>query len=767
MRAFHPWLFFGAVLAAHAAEPRTYRDATPQWPARGRPAAGAPNVIVILWDDVGFGQFGCYGSSLATPNIDRLARGGIRYNNFHVRSVCSPTRAALLSGRNPHAVGVATIAEYSNGFPNSRGGIRPDAVTLAQHLSAAGYSTYAVGKWHLAPMADANPAGESAHWPTGRGFDHFYGYIGGDMNQFAPEIFADRTRVTPAATRPHGGDYFMDADFTDRAIDFLSEQRATAAERPFFLYLAYCAGHAPHHAPPELLAKWRGKFDAGWDAVRAATLERQKQLGLIPRDTPLPPPNPGVKPWAELSADERRLFARYYECFAACLEATDREMGRLLDWLERTGEMKNTLILLASDNGASPEGGAEGIWNEMRLFSTNQHGTLAGGLAHYDQLGGPMTYPTYPIGWTQAGNTPFRRQKGTVHEGGIRTPLIAHWPARITDAGAIRPQFTDVTDVLPTVLDVAGITPTTPVAEAVRLSLNSETLTRSATNGPISDGTSLAYTWPKEDAAAPARHRTQHFEIYGHRAIVHEGWKLVAWHKSGTPWEQDTWELYDLANDPTELRDLAKAQPAKVAELLAVWEREAQRNDVYPLDDRFLDRDMLRPPENLQRTHVVYHPPLSGLHKYTAPERRNLSMTLTVSLDRAATDASGDGVLVAHGGRFAGYALYILNNRLVFHYNYAGEERTTVTGAEPLPAGAHTVRAEFALAKAGDANVTLSLDGRAIGRGRVPHAMPGNVSHETLDFGCDLYTPVSEDYAPPFAFRGTIREVVFDTAPPR
>jgi arylsulfatase A-like enzyme len=737
-------LFLTATLAL-AQAPRTYRDATPQWPERVRPAAGAPNVIVILWDDVGFGQFGCYGSSLATPNIDRLARGGIRYNNFHVRSVCSPTRAALLSGRNPHAVGVATIAEYSNGFPNSRGGIRPDATTLAQHLQTAGYSTFAVGKWHLAPMADANPAGESAHWPTGRGFDHFYGYIGGDMNQFAPEIFSDRERVKPAATRTNGEDYYMDADFTDRAIGFLAEQRATAAERPFFMYLAYCAGHAPHHAPPDLLAKWRGKFDAGWDAARAATLERQKQLGLVPRDTPLPPHNPGVKPWAELTADERRLFSRYYECFAACMEATDREMGRLLDWLERTGEMKNTLILLASDNGASPEGGTEGIWNEMRLFSTNQHGTLAGGLAHLDQLGGPLTYPTYPIGWTQAGNTPFRRQKGTVHEGGIRTPLIAHWPARITDAGAIRPQFTDVTDVLPTVLDVAKITPREKI---------------------VSDGTSFVYTWPKENAAAPATHRTQHYEIYGHRAVVHEGWKLVAWHKGGTPFESDTWELYDLANDPTELRDLAKTRPEKLAELLAVWEREAQRNDVYPLDDRFLDRDMLRPAENLKRTHLVYHPPLSGLHKYTAPERRGLSMTLTVSLDRAATDASGDGALVAHGGRFAGYALYILQNRLVFHYNYAGEERTTVTSTEPLPAGAHTVRAEFALRKAGDATVTLMLDGRAIGRGRVPQAMPGNISHETLDFGCDLYTPVSEDYAPPFAFRGKIGEVVIDTAPP-
>ena len=755
---FLPVLAHVAVATAVAAVPspaeitaatgRTYRDATGAWPARPAPPAGAPNVIVILWDDVGFGQFGCYGSSLATPNIDRLAAGGLRYNNFHVRPVCSPTRAALLSGRNPHAVGVATIAEYSNGFPNSRGGIRADAGTLAQYLQAGGYSTFAVGKWHLAPMADANPAGDPAHWPTGRGFDHFYGYIGGDMNQFAPELFEGRDRVAPRAS---AAPYYLDADLTDRALGYLAEQRASAGEQPFFLYLAYCAGHAPHQAPPDLLEKWRGKFDAGWDAVRAATLEQQKQLGLVPRDTALPPPNPGVQPWAALTADQRRLFARYYECFAACMEATDREMGRLLDWLERTGEMDHTLILLASDNGASPEGGVEGIWNEMRLFSTGQPGTLDGGLAHYDQLGGPLTYPTYPIGWTQAANTPFRRQKGTVHEGGIRTPLIAHWPARITDRGAIRPQFQDVTDLLPTVLEVAGLpAPATFHGQPQ----------------PPLDGTSLASTWPAARAAAPTTHRTQYFEIYGHRALWHEGWKLVAWHRSGAPFAQDAWELYDTAADFNETRDLASAHPEKVAELLALWEREAQRNDVYPLDDRFLDRDMLRPPANLARTRAVYHPPLSGLHKFTALERRDRSMTITVDFTHPAADATGDGALVAHGGRFAGYALYVRHNRLVFHYNYAGEERTTVTATEPLPVGALTAQVDFALAQAGHATVVLRVGGREVGRGRVPRAMPGNISHETLDFGCDLYTPVTEDYASPFAFRGEIREVVIETAPP-
>lgn len=739
--------FLLVTLLAAAEPPRDFRDATVAWPVPVAPPAGAPNVLIVLWDDIGFGQFGAFGSPLTTPNIDRVAARGVRYTNFHTAPVCSPTRAALLTGRNPHAVGVNHIGEYANGADNSQGGPKLEAGTIADYLRGRGYGTFAIGKWHLAPMTEQGADASSAFWPTGRGFDHFYGYMGGDMNQFSPEIFSDRTRIKPAATRPAGETYFMDADFTDRAIGLIAEHHASApAERPFFLYLAYCAGHAPHHAPPEYLAKWRGKFDAGWDVIRAETLARQKKMGLVPPDTALPPHNAGVKPWADLTPDQRRLFARYYEAFAADLEYVDAQFGRLLDYLDRSGLTDNTLILLASDNGASPEGGVEGIWNEMRIFAANQPGELAGGLRHYEDLGGPLTYPTYPIGWTQAGNTPFRGTKGTTFEGGVHVPLIASWPARIKDIGSLRPQYLHVVDIMPTILEAAGI-----AAPAVL---------QGRTQPPLA-GTSFASTWPAAAVAAPAQRDTQYYEIHGHRAIYHQGWKAVTFHQEGKPYAEDQWELYNLTTDVNETRNLAPAQPAKLAELLAVWEQEAQRHNVYPLDDRHAGpRDMLRPEYNLNRTSITYYPPVSGLHKFTALERRNRSMTIKADIER---DAAGEGVILAHGGRFAGYTLYVKAGRLCYHYNYAGDQRTAVTSDAPLTAGRHTVSAELKLTGDGGADVTLTIDGHPAGRGRVPVVLPGNISHETLDLGCDLYTPVADDYASPYNFQGTVHRVTVDT----
>jgi arylsulfatase len=644
---------------------------------------------------------------------------------------------------------VGHIGEYANGARNNLGAPHLEAEMISDTLRAQGYATAAFGKWHLAPMSELNQAADSAYWPTGRGFDRFYGFMGGDMNQFEPEIFSGRTRVKPRATRlDDTAPYFMDADLCERLIAFLGEHRATAPERPFFAYLSLGAGHAPHHAPAELRQKWRGKFDDGWDAYREKTLARQIELGLVPRGTQLPPANPGVKAWAALTPEERRVFARYYECFAACMEAADQELGRVIAWLERAGVLRDTLILLLSDNGASPEGGPEGIWNEMRLFAANKPGVFAGGAERLDELGGPLTYPTYPIGWTQAGNTPFRRTKGSVHEGGVRVPLIAHWPARITDAGTLRGQFHHVVDLVPTILEAAQVA--APQESAGRRLL------------PLA-GSSLAYTWPREHAAAASRRTTQYFEIHGHRAIYDQGWKAVTFHESGKPYADDRWELYHLDADPTESRDLARAQPEKLAALLAAWEREARANEVYPLDDRRAGpRDMIRPSWNGERTRVTYVPPVSGLHKFTALERRERSMTITARLAEG-----GDGVILAHGGRFAGYALYVREGRPVFHYNCAGEQRTTVTAATTLPAGASTVAVEFGLTSDGGADVVLRVDGREVGRGRVSEAMSGNISHETLDLGCDLYTPVSEDYTAPFAFRGRIVDVTVETTPAR
>ena len=726
-----------------ATEPPTFRTATPQWPRPVQPPAGAPNLLLVVLDDLGFGQLGSYGSPLATPNFDRLAAGGVRYTQFCTFPVCSPTRAALLTGRNPHAVGMGVITELANGFPNARGGLAPESPTVAQILRARGYGTAAVGKWHLIPQHEQNVAAPPDNWPTGRGFDRFYGYLGGDTSHFAPDLFQDRHRIEPPARNRDGSPYFLDADLTDRAIGYIADHHAAAPERPFFLYLAYCAGHAPHHAPPEYLAKWRGKFDAGWDELRASVLARQKALGLMPDSVQLPPHNPGVRPWQTLSADERRVFARYYEAFAANLEYTDRQFGRLLDFLTRTGQLENTLIVLLSDNGASPEGGEQGLWNEMQLFNAQQPGRLEEGLARIDELGGPRTFGTYPLGFTQAGNTPFRLTKGFTDAGGVRVPLILHWPARIHDRGGIRSQFHFVTDVTATLLDAARIEPPTAF--------------RGMPVPPL-HGVSLAYSW--DAATAPTRRPTQYFEIYGRRAIQHGQWKAIARHTKGRPFSSDTWELYDLATDFAEARDVAAKYPEKLDELKAVWHREAEANGVYPLDDRVGERDLLRPAElGGERDRFVYFPPLEGQHKGTAPDLRGRSFTLSASL--APESPAADGVVLAQGGRFCGYSLWLRGGRPVFDYNLSGLERTTVAARDPIPAGPVELAVDFQVAPppARGAEVTLRVNGAVVARGAVPRVMPGMVSHEPLDFGQDTQTPVTEAYASPHPFTGRIDRI--------
>lgn len=742
-------LIGGLAVAAADAPPRDYRNATPAWPTPVRPPNGAPNVLVILWDDVGFAQFGCYGSPIATPNVDRLAAQGLRYSNFHVAPVCSPTRAALLTGRNPHRVGVAGIAEFANGQPNSRGGLTRDAGTIAEYLRAAGYSTFAVGKWHLTPMTELNTGASSDHWPTGRGFDHFYGFTGGETNPWAPELFRDRERLKHPPTLPDGSPKHSEVDLTDHALAFLAEQHATTPDKPFFLYLAYSAGHAPHQVPADRLAKWRGRFDQGWDAVREETLARQKRLGLVPPNTELPPRNPRVKAWADLAPDERRLYARYYELYAAFLDYTDEQMGRVLDHLERSGQLDNTLVILASDNGASPEGGPEGLWNEVRLFTTSTPDTWQEGLTHLDALGSPLAYPTYPTGWTMAGNTPFRHTKGTAHEGGTRVPLILRWPSRITDAGAIRHQFHHVVDLLPTILDAAQLAAPTELDGRPQ---------------PPLDGMSLAYTWTQPEA--PSRRTTQYTEIYGHRSLFHDGWKAVTFHPLNAPFAADRWELYDLRADINETHDLAASHPERLAELLALWEREALANHVYPLDDRRGAREMLLPPGSPGLApHFDFPTPVSGLHKGSAPDLRGRTWTLTAKLAAPAQGATG--AIAAFGGRFAGWSLYLKDGVLSFHYNYSGFERTTITAAAPLPGGAETVTvsAAFTPQPDGGAEIALTIDGAPVARGRVPRIM-AQLTHESFDLGCDLFTPVTEAYAAPAALPpGALGACTIDASP--
>ncbi|HET8579270.1 MAG TPA: arylsulfatase, partial [Methylomirabilota bacterium] len=513
---------------------RTWRESTPWWPQPPRPPARAPNILFIVLDDVGFADLGCYGSEIETPTMDQLAAGGLRYSNFHVTSMCSPTRACLLTGRNAHAVGVGIIAEWSTGFPGYRGRVTDRAATLAAILREHAYNTFAVGKWHLAPLAEATAAGPFDDWPLARGFERWYGFHGALTDQWNPELFEDNHVIDVARDG-----YHLSERLVDRAIAFVRDQQSVAPERPFFLYVAFGACHWPHHVPPRYLDKYRGRYDAGWDAIRDARFERQKALEIVPSTTALAPRNLGVAAWSALSTDERRLFARLQEPYAAFLDHTDVQIGRLLAFLNAIGRLDDTLLVLLSDNGASPEGGATGAVNQRKHLAYEPE-TLAESLAGIDRIGTEHAFNHYPTGWAQASNTPLKWYKKDTHGGGIRAPLIVHWPTRLADRGRIRSQYHHVVDVVPTVLEVLGIEAPTVYCGVPQIPIH---------------GVSLAYTFDAPEAST--RKVTQHYEILGDRALWHRGWKAVARHDKGADFDADRWELYHLDKDFSECQDLA------------------------------------------------------------------------------------------------------------------------------------------------------------------------------------------------------------------
>ena len=508
---------------------RTYKDSTPDWsPVQPvAPPAGAPNIVMIVLDDVGFGQLGCYGGSIETPNIDRLAAGGLRYNSFHTAALCSPTRAALLTGRNHHSVAMSSITEAATGFPGSYGAIPTSSATVAEVLKQNGYNTFAVGKWHLAPYWTTTAAGPFDHWPLGMGFERFYGFLGGETDQWAPTLTYDNHRI-PTPIRPG---YHLSEDLVDRSVEFIRDQQQVGTGRPFFLYLAFGAAHAPHHTPKVYIEKYKGRFDAGWDREREIVLARQKKLGLVPANTVLPARNAGVKPWDELSSNEKRLFARLQENYAGFLDHTDTQIGRLLAALTDMQLTDNTLIVVVSDNGASQEGGPNGVTNTDR-YRNYLPMSVDEMLKEYDEIGGPKTDPHYPTGWSMAGNTPFQRWKQDVHRGGTADPLIVYWPKGIRDKGGIRAQFHHATDIVPTLLEAAGI----PMPSSVN----------GVTQTPL-EGVSMAYSF--RDARAPTHKTPQYFEMFGSRAIWSQGWMAVVWHKKGGGFDDDQWELYNLEED--------------------------------------------------------------------------------------------------------------------------------------------------------------------------------------------------------------------------
>ncbi len=726
---------FGGVIG------RTYRESTPWWPEPVRATEGAPNVVFVVLDDVGFAHLRCYGSDIETPTMDRLAAGGLRYTNFHTTAMCSPTRACLLTGRNHHAAGVGAVAEYAVGFPGYQGFLTKRAATLAEILGPRGYSTFAVGKWHLMPLRDATAAGPFDYWPTRRGFDRWYGFPGGYTDQWYPELYEDDHGVEPPATPEEG--YHLSEDLVDRAIGFVRDQQAVAPERPFFLYVAFGAAHWPHQVPREFVEKYRGRYDDGWDGAREAWLARQIELGIVPPGTELAPRDPDVPAWETLTPDEQRLAARHMEVYAGFLDHTDSQLGRLVAFLEQLGRLDDTLLVLLSDNGASDEGGRLGCVNVYKGYSARIEEPPALGLAALDRLGDPTTNPHYPTGWAQAGNTPLKWYKKDVHGGGVRDPLIVHWPARVTDRGGLRTQYHHVVDVAPTVLELLGIEAPAEVGGVPQLPIH---------------GTSMAYTLDAPDA--PPRKRTQYYEMLGDRALWHDGWKAVARHSRGADFEADRWELYHLAEDYAEARDLATERPEKLHELVERWWTEAGRYGALPLDDRDAERTLIGG-RRAPRRSFTYYPGMARIERWITPNVTNRSYTIMADVEIPAGGA--EGVLLAAGGHFGGYVLLLKDGRLVHEYNF-GEERYVLTSERPIGPGRHSLA--FAFEKTGQfrGQGTLTIDGEQAATGELPRTWPINPATAALHCGRDGGSPVSEAYRPPFAFTGTLHRVVVELA---
>ncbi len=716
---------------------RTVAESTPWWPEAKRPRRGVPNVVIVVLDDVGFADFGSYGSELSTPTIDSLAAGGLRYSQFHTTTLCSPTRAALLTGRNHHSVGMSIVAEWDAGFSNTRSRVTPAAATLPQILRDAGYSTSAVGKWHLAPPHEQTQVGPFDNWPLAKGFERFYGFLGGATDQFFPELARDNTLVDPPA-RPEDG-YHLTVDLVDESITVLADHLALAPDKPFFHYLAFGAAHWPLQAPRAHIDRQRGRFDRGWDVHRTERFARQKQLGIVPDHAELPPLNLGVPAWDDLSDDERTFAVRLQEAYAAVIEHTDEQLGRFVDFLRDADALDDTIIVLLSDNGASQEGGPTGYLHFSRLFNL-QPTDIDQGLQQLDAIGGPTVHPAYPWGWAQVSNTPLKRYKGNTHGGGVRDPLIIHWPNGIEDGGGIRSQFHHAIDITPTILELAGLSAPSTFQGIEQLPIH---------------GTSLAYTFDRADA--PSTRTEQHFEMGGHRAIYRDGWKAVTFHAPGTPYEDDVWELYHLAEDFSETHDLAAERPDLVGGLAERWWELAEQYGVLPIDDRLFERFGLPGPPGNPRllTDLTFHPGTTRVPGVNVPNIANRSYRISVPIDR---DAPSDrGVLVRQGTVSGGYVLYVEANRAVLEHNRFGD-RIRLTHDDDLPVGKTTIDLTFTKTAALAGRFSLRVDGVEVARTDPVKTLAITLG-AGFEIGGDIGSPVSQAYEAPFRFTGDIGPV--------
>ncbi len=722
---------------------RSYEDSVEWWPEDPRPPKGAPNVIIFLLDDVGFAQIGSFGGLIDTPNIDQLAKNGLRFNNFHTTALCSPSRASLMAGRNPHSIGMGSHALTAMGFPGYNAIMPESAKSVANYLGEHGYINYALGKWDHTPLYEVSQVGPFDRWPSGEGFHHAYTFMAADVHQFVPVMWNDHT------PEPYRKSEHLDKDLADRAILWITGHKSIKPDLPFMMLWASGSMHSPHHAPEEYLIKYRGKFNMGWDKAREQILTNQKKLGIIPKNTKMTERIPEIPAWDSLSDEEKKLYARQMEVFAAQMEHVDHQIGRVVKELKRIGEMDNTLIFVTSDNGASGEGGLAGTFNETYVLNGLQT-SLEANLRHYTDWGRENTYPHYHAGWAMAGNTPFRYFKQSEHRGGQHDALIVHWPKKIKAKGEIRNQYHHISDIAPTIMEAAGI--------------EVPDFYHGVKQQPM-EGTSMLYAFNNKNAEN--RKERQYFEMFGNRAIWVDGWKAVTLHANRMPWEvnvvlpfdNDKWELYKVSEDFSESTDLSAQYPEKLEELKKIFDEEAWKYNVYPLYDDMIKR-LMKQQDRLfgdQKEYVYYAPGAIRIAEKSSAPVKNRSHTITTKIDLKGGE---EGVIVAVGGMTGGFSMFIKGGRLMYDYNYLDGLHYNLISPE-LPEGPTELKFKFTktgfLAGTGE----LYINGKKADEVDMPKMHFSTYSlAETFDVGRDTGTQVTKFYNGPFIFNGKLEKVV-------
>ena len=766
LREYEPGSMFPGVVG------KTIDESSPAWPAPNRAVEGAPNVIVFVLDDVGFGQLAPFGGLVETPTLDRLSQSGLRYSNMQTTALCSPSRGSVLTGRNHHALGLSAITELALGFPAHNGIMGAEHGFLSEILLEKGYNTFAIGKWHLTPPEEGTLAGPFNRWPLGRGFERYYGFLGGDTDQWHPDLTYDNHPVEQPRTPAEG--YHLNIDLADKAIEFIKDANNNAPEKPFFLYYATGAGHAPHQVEKEWVEPYRGKFDSGWDAYREAVLVRQVEMGIVAPGTVLAERDPDVPAWDSLSEDEQRMYARQMETYAGFLTQTDHHFGRIIAYLDKIGESDNTIVAVISDNGPSAEGGVHGTFNEMLFFNGTPE-TLEDNMVHFDDWGGVDTFPHYSWGWTWAGATPFRRWKRETYRGGISDPFILSWPAGISDRGRVRSQYVHAIDIVPTLLEALDVEPPSAIGGVAQSSFH---------------GVSFASSF--HDADVESLHTTQYFEMFGHRSIYHKNWRAVcpfpgpsfaeAAEKGryfGGPLtadvladlDENAWELYDLNTDPTETTNVAGDHPQKLTELIELWYGEADRYGVLPLATADMARmNVERPSIARPRTKYVYQPGGAAVPFAASPRVYNRAHSITAELNYS---GEAEGVLIAHGNRHGGYTLFIQDGRLHYVHNYLGRDYFRVSSPESLPTGDQVVRYEFeptgqpdfAIGKGAAGRGQLYVNSELVASNEFEFTVPNLFGIIGVSCGRDGIDSVSPtDYVSPFEFTGELSQVTIDVS---